>query len=196
MRTELTAPGAKILRRRRQQAENRQDLLGLVLRVLALAVAGVVLFSQVFLIIQAPDNDMFPAVKDGDLLIGYRLQRRFVKNDVVVYRQEGRTRVGRILGVAGDMIMLDDSGTLLVNGAAQSGEILYPTYPRDTGENAGNGGNSGNGGALTYPYTVPQDCVFVLGDYRTQSRDSRDFGAVPLSDIQGKVISLLRRRTL
>lgn len=187
MRTELTAPGAKILRRRRQQAENRQDLLGLVLRVLALAVAGVVLFSQVFLIIQAPDNDMFPAVKDGDLLIGYRLQRRFVKNDVVVYRQEGRTRVGRILGVAGDMIMLDDSGTLLVNGAAQSGEILYPTYPRDA-ENAG--------GTLAYPYTVPQDCVFLLGDYRTQSRDSRDFGAVPLSDIQGKVISLLRRRTL
>lgn len=190
MRTELTAPGAKILRRRRQQAENRQDLLGLVLRVLALAVAGVVLFSQVFLIIQAPDNDMFPAVKDGDLLIGYRLQRRFVKNDVVVYRQEGRTRVGRILGVAGDMIMLDDSGTLLVNGAAQSGEILYPTYPRDTGENAGNGGTP------AYPYTVPQDCVFLLGDYRTQSSDSRDFGAVPLSDIQGKVISLLRRRSL
>lgn len=192
MRTELTAPGAKILRRRRQQAENRQDLLGLVLRVLALAVAGVVLFSQVFLIIQAPDNDMFPAVKDGDLLIGYRLQRRFVKNDVVVYRQEGRTRVGRILGVAGDMIMLDDSGTLLVNGAAQSGEILYPTYPRD----AENSENSGNSGTLAYPYTVPQDCVFVLGDYRTQSRDSRDFGAVPLSDLQGKVISLLRRRTL
>lgn len=195
MRTELTAPGAKILRRRRQQAENRQDLLGLVLRVLALAVAGVVLFSQVFLIIQAPDNDMFPAVKDGDLLIGYRLQRRFVKNDVVVYRQEGRTRVGRILGVAGDMIMLDDSGTLLVNGAAQSGEILYPTYPRDA-ENGENSGNSENSGALAYPYTVPQDCVFLLGDYRTQSRDSRDFGAVPLSDIQGKVISLLRRRTL
>ena len=82
---------------------------------------------------------------------------------------------------------LDDSGTLLVNGAAQSGEILYPTYPRDA-ENAG--------GTLAYPYTVPQDCVFLLGDYRTQSRDSRDFGAVPLSDIQGKVISLLRRRTL
>lgn len=193
MRTELTAPGAKILRRRRQQAENRQDLLGLVLRVLALAVAGVVLFSQVFLIIQAPDNDMFPAVKDGDLLIGYRLQRRFVKNDVVVYRQDGRTRVGRILGVAGDMIMLDDSGTLLVNGAAQSGEILYPTYPRDTGDT---GENAGNSGTPAYPYTVPQDCVFLLGDYRTQSSDSRDFGAVPLSDIQGKVISLLRRRTL
>jgi len=38
--------------------------------------------------------------------------------------------------------------------------------------------------------------VFILGDYRTQSEDSRDFGAVPLDDIAGKVITVLRRRSL
>ena len=75
---------------------------------------------------------------------------------------------------------LDDSGTLVVNGAVQSGEILYPTYAKD---------------ALEYPYTVPEGCFFVLGDYRTQSEDSRDFGPVPLEDVQAKVITLLRRRS-
>jgi len=62
-----------------------------------------------------------------------------------------------------------------------SGEILYPTYAKD---------------ALEYPYTVPEGCFFVLGDYRTQSEDSRDFGPVPLEDVQAKVITLLRRRSL
>ena len=72
-------------------------------------------------------------------------------------------------------------GTPLVNGAACGGDILYPTYPGD---------------ALHYPYTVPEDCVFVLGDYRTQSRDSREMGGVPLSDVQARVITLLRRRSI
>ena len=142
MRTDLTAPGAAVLRRRRSTAENRQELLRLLGRIAVLAALAVVLFSQVFLITQAPDNGMFPAVKDGDLLIGFRLQRRFVKNQLVLYRQGGQMRLGRVLGVAGDVIVLDDSGVPLVNGTAQSGEILYPTYPRE-------------GGTLRYPYTVP-----------------------------------------
>ena len=45
-------------------------------------------------------------------------------------------------------------------------------------------------------YTVPADSVFILGDYRTQSEDSRDFGPVALTDVKAKVITLLRRRSL
>ena len=93
----------------------------------------------------------------------------------------GKLRVGRVLGRENDLIALDDSGTLIVNGTAQSGEILYPTYAKDT---------------LEYPYTVPADSVFILGDYRTQSEDSRDFGPVALTDVKAKVITLLRRRSL
>ena len=95
--------------------------------------------------------------------------------------QDGKLRVGRVLGRENDLIALDDSGTLIVNGSAQSGEILYPTYAKDT---------------LEYPYTVPADSVFILGDYRTQSEDSRDFGPVALTDVKAKVITLLRRRSL
>lgn len=146
-----------------------------------LAAAAWVLFTQVFLLTQASGNSMFPAVKDGDLLIGYRLQGTYAKNDVVLYEQDGKLRVGRVLGRENDLIALDDSGTLIVNGSAQSGEILYPTYAKDT---------------LEYPYTVPADSVFILGDYRTQSEDSRDFGPVALTDVKAKVITLLRRRSL
>ena len=173
--------GAKAVRRRRLDAENRQDFVSLLVRIVVIVVCAWVLFTQVFLVTQAKGNSMFPAVKDGDLLICYRMQKTYAKNDVVVYTQGGKLRVGRILGREGDLIALDDSGTLVVNGAVQSGEILYPTYAKD---------------ALTYPFTVPEGCVFILGDYRTQSEDSRDFGAVSTDDVEAKVITLLRRRSL
>ena len=44
--------------------------------------------------------------------------------------------------------------------------------------------------------SVPEGSVYVLGDYRTNTQDSRDFGAIPIKSVQGKVITILRRRGL
>lgn len=171
----------KTINRRRERVLNRRGWFGLIRRVLFLGLALWLVLTEVFCITQAEGNGMFPAVKDGDLIIAYRLQQEYVKSDVVVYTVDGETRIGRIAARETDVVMLDDSGTLLVNGTTQTGEILYPTYA---------------GEALSYPYTVPEGCVFILGDYRTQTEDSRDFGAVPLEDVVGKVITILRRRGL
>ncbi len=75
------------------------------------------------------------------------------------------------LGARATLWLWTTAAPFVVNGAVQSGEILYPTYAKD---------------ALEYPYTMPEGCFFVLGDYRTQSEDSRDFGPVPLEDVQAK----------
>ena len=168
-----------VYKKRREKIALRQGYLGLFVRILAVAAIVYVMLSQVFLITQADGNGMFPSLKDGDLIIAFRLQSEYAKDDVVVYTAEGETRIGRIVASATDTVMLDDSGTLLVNGTAQSGEIMYPTYA---------------GEELSYPYIVPEGCVFILGDYRTQTQDSRDFGAVELRNVKGKVITLLRRR--
>lgn len=172
---------AGIITARRNRALDRQGYGSLLLRLLFLALAAWVLFSQVFLLCQVRGNAMFPAVKDGDLVIAFRIQREYAKNDVVVYSAEGETHIGRIAARAGDVVTLDDSGKLLVNGTNQSGEILYPTYAKE---------------GITYPYQVPEGHIFVLGDYRTQTEDSRDFGPIPMDKIRGKVITLLRRRGL
>ena len=58
---------------------------------------------------------------------------------------------------------------------------MYPTSPEE---------------GLGYLYTVPDGCVFILGYYRTQSQDSRDFGAIALDDVEAKVITVIRRRSL
>ena len=68
---------------------------------------------------------MFPAVKDGDLIIGYRLQDTYLEDDAIVYEADGELRVGRIIGRQSDVISMDDSGTLIVNGTVQGGEICF-----------------------------------------------------------------------
>ncbi|MDO4285772.1 MAG: signal peptidase I [Eubacteriales bacterium] len=167
--------------RDRERRMLRNGFLRLAAQLTGLAAAGWLIFTQVFLVTQASGNSMSPAVRDGDLLLGFRMQGTYAKNDVVIYEYGGRRQIGRILGRAGDVIAIDGSGTVEVNGTAQSGAILYPTY-------AGEG--------ISYPYTVPEECVFILGDYRTQAEDSRVFGAIPLEDMEAKVITLLRRRAL
>lgn len=171
----------RVIRRRRERVETRRGYLSLLVRLLVVLIAGYLIFTQVFLFTQAKGTDMFPMVKDGDLLIVFRLQREYSAKDVVVYTQDGQQRVGRIVARENDVVTLDDSGSLVVNGTTQTGEILYPTYPKE---------------GITYPYRVTAGCVFVLGDYRTEAEDSRDFGPIPMENVLGKIITILRRRGL
>lgn len=167
-----------------KEADRKATAIGylrLLLRIVLITLVGLVVFTKIFLLTQASGNGMFPSVKDGDLILAFRAQRDYTKNDVVVYSSERETAIGRIAALEGDVVTIDDSGILLVNGTEQSGEILYPTYAKQ---------------GLTYPYRVPPGTVFLLGDHRTAARDSREFGAVPTEHIKGKVITILRRRGL
>ena len=152
-----------------------------MIRIALIVLAGWLLLSKVFLITQAKGQNMFPAMKDGDLVIAFRLQRDYFKGDVVVCEVDGKPYIGRIAARENDLVALDDTGRITVNGTVQSGEIIYPTYAREP---------------LEYPYRVPEGKIFLLGDYRIESEDSRDFGPVPIEQVEGKVITILRRREL
>lgn len=174
------APTA-VAHRRWSRILTRRGYVGLLWKLLIVAAAVWVLFSQVFLVTQVEGQGMYPAMEDGDLVLVYRLEGSYVKGDVVAYRLGDRTCFGRVAAVETDVVMLDDSGILLVNGTARESGILFPTYPRTGAE---------------YPFVVQTGTLYVLGDHRTQTQDSRDFGPIPLDHIQGKVITLLRRRGL
>lgn len=170
---------SQIIERRREKLRLRRGYVQLAFRLLLLAAVVWLLMTQVFLLTQVKGNAMFPALKDGDLVFAFRLQSEYRQDDVVIYENNGETQVGRVIAKEGDVVTLDDSGTLTVNGTVQDGEIVYPTYAKE---------------GLDYPLRVPEGTMFLLGDYRTQAKDSRDFGPVPLSEVEGKVITILRRR--
>ena len=171
----------EVLNKRKNKVALRQDYMNLFVRIIFLVIVGYLIFTQVFLITRVKGNGMFPALKDGDLAIVFRLQQDYNKDDVVSYKADDDRYMGRILARKGDVVNIDENGTLQVNGTLQGGEIMYPTYAKE---------------GIEYPYKVAKDSIFVLGDYRTQTKDSRDFGEISMDNVEGKVITILRRRGL
>ena len=155
MRAEKDQTCSQTIRKRRYSTEIKEGYIRLLWRVVLIVAVGWLLFT--------------------------RLEQNLEKEDVVVYEAGGKTHVGRILGCETDVITMDDTGTLLVNGTAQTGEIAFPTYAKE---------------GITYPYTVPEGSVFILGDYRTHAKDSREFGPISIENVKAKVITILRRREL
>jgi signal peptidase I len=166
-----------------ESSETRQQKLTVLRFLLKLAVTLLVLwviFAFVFGIRQVSGETMYPRLRDGDLILFYRLESDYQIDDVVTFRQDGMTYYGRIVAQGGDVVQIDESGQLSVNGNVQQEEIFYETEPQN--------------GDVTYPYTVEADSYFILCDYRTVGTDSRSYGAVARDELDGKIITLLRRR--
>lgn len=170
---------SEIIRMRKYRLAVQQGYKRLLIRVTLWLIVSYLIFSQGILLVRNTGMDMFPSIKDGDLVIANRLVDSYVRDDVVIYKANGTRIIGRIVATPNDTIMLDDSGNLLINGTTQTGEILYPTYAKDN---------------ISYPYHIEGNKYFILGDYRTQAKDSRDFGAIDSGDIEGKILTILRRR--
>ncbi|MFD0711360.1 signal peptidase I [Paenibacillus sp. GCM10027626] len=114
---------------------------------------------------------------EGNRLIEDKLSYRFgapSRGDIVIINgPESELRlIKRIIGVAGDEIDMAD-GRVKVNGQfIDEPYAKGQTFPR----------------GLELPYTVPEGTVFVMGDNRENSQDSRDLGPIALSSVEGRAI--------
>ncbi|MEE1172146.1 MAG: signal peptidase I [Ruminococcus sp.] len=154
--------------------------ISLLIKLTAIALAVWLVLAFVIGITINYGNNMHPAVNDGDLVITLKLQRPYL-NAAVLYRHDGKTRTGRVVGLPGNVIDISGKGELLVNGAIASEDVYYPTKKAENSK-------------VTYPYTVEEGKAFILNDYREDTDDSRAFGAIDLSEIDGPLILSLRRR--
>ena len=154
--------------------------ISLLIKIAVIALAVWLVFAFVLGISINYGNNMHPAVNDGDLVIALKLQRPYL-NAAVLYRHDGKTRTGRVVGLPGNVIDISEKGELLVNGAIASEDVYYPTKKAENSK-------------VTYPYTVEEGKAFILNDYREDTDDSRAFGAIDLSEIDGPLILSLRRR--
>lgn len=156
-----------------KKARNR-----LILKFLVMTVTIIILLTFVGGIFICHDNNMHPSVKDGDLVITYKLGGYYF-GDIVLYEHDGKKYFGRVTAVAGDTIEIFET-----NGYSVNGTIPYETvyYTTERAENS----------TITYPYTVKDGEVFIMNDLRDNMNDSRTFGGV--DKLYGKVVLLLRRR--
>lgn len=160
-----------------------------VIRVLLLILVVWVLFFKIVGLTHMPSEDMYPRVDAGDLVLFYRFDTDVKAQDIIVLEKqtpdsEGKEElfISRVVAAPGDTVEISGS-KLLVNGNAMiESNIFYPTQAYDE--------------YTQYPVTLGSDECFVLGDCREGASDSRYFGPVKKEEIQGTVISILRRNNL
>ncbi len=159
-------------------------LLSFVLTILA--IFALAYFLRVFVVepYSIPSGSMEQTIMTGDSVLGEKVTFRFRSpevGDVVTFtdpQQESRLLIKRVVATAGQSVDLQD-GKLVVDGVVQDAE-----YTRGKRSDP-----LANSIAITsYPYVVPEGCVFVMGDNRENSQDSRYFGGVKIETIQSKAI--------
>ncbi len=154
--------------------------------IVAVAIA---VFLRVFVIgvYQVPSGSMLETIQEGDLLVGEKVTLRFdtpKAGDVITFdspMNPGTTLIKRVIATGGQTIDLRD-GIVYVNGVALD-ESSY-TLGKATNSLSDFEGSAG----IQYPYTVPENCVFCMGDNRTNSLDSRYFGPVSVSAVTSKAL--------
>lgn len=119
-------------------------------------------------------DSMEPTLHSGELAIYLRIAGDYEKGDVVSVKiPSGTYYVKRIIAMEGDTIDLR-GGRVYVNGA-------FLEEPYVSGE------THGQAGAVRYPLRLQEGQVFVMGDNREVSMDSRNFGVVGVGQIKGKL---------
>lgn len=148
-----------------------------------LIIAVIIIFGVIFGIAPMKGGDMEPRLSAGDILIYYRLEKDFARNDVVIIKRDGRQYVGRLIGMPGDTITILNNGRINVNGSnIVEMNIFYETKPYEN--------------SVRYPVTLDDSQFFILADKRDTAKDSRFFGPVSIDEIEGKIITQIRRISL
>ena len=174
---------------RRARRERRRDASkkggGGVLEFLVILVISFVLvfgFVRPFVVeaFWIPSASMVPTLKYGDRVLVNKFIYRFTepeRGDVVVFKSvqdDQQDLIKRVVGVPGDKISVR-GGRLFVNDELQREPYVNKKMPDRS---------------FAAPTTVPQNHIFVMGDNRANSQDSRVFGPVPKENIEGEAFLL------
>jgi signal peptidase I len=164
----------------KKKSEFFEEAQSFLLEILFVGIGLLLVYCFLFGGYRAGDNAMYPAVRDGDLVLFYRLDKTYAVRDLVVLDTNGEKQVRRVEAVAGDTVDFQD-GKLVLDGIPQDETGIYEDSEQFTE-------------GTDFPLTVPEGEVFVLGDARENATDSRIYGCVKVEETYGSVVLVVRRR--
>ena len=169
----------------KKQRENGRELYEWVQALVCSVLAVVILFTFVIRLIGVDGRSMVPTLQDGDrlLVLNSMLYDDYKYGDIVVLRKDTFLKdpiVKRVIATEGQTVDIDfNAGVVYVDGAAlEEDYIREPTWTPE---------------GISFPITVPEGQIFVLGDNRNDSSDSRhsDLGTIDTRMVIGKAVFLL-----
>lgn len=170
-----------VIRARIRRFNIRSSLWETLLKLIVILVAIYLLLTVFYGVAIVPDEAMKPSLRQGDLSIFNRLDKSADLTDVIAYVDDGQIRYARVVAQSGDIVDINEEGQLIVNGQAQARDNQAIILSER--------------GTVTYPVQVAQDEVFVLNDNDENTTDSRTLGPLQNSQIVGKLLMIMRRRS-
>lgn len=156
-------------------------LVGLVALVIVLSTA---LRTFVFQAYEIPSGSMEETIMTGDMVFSEKVSYYFrdvEPGDIVTFNDSlspGRVLIKRVIAVGGQVVDINnDDGLVYVDGEPLQEPYTdgLPSYRLDN--------SIAN---VTYPYRVPEGELWVMGDNRTNSQDSRYFGSIDRDTVTGR----------
>ncbi len=120
-------------------------------------------------------NSMTPTLSDGEIVFSVKTNN-LEQGDIIAFYYNNRILIKRVIAQQGDWVNMDEDGTVFVNG-----EVLDEPYLTE---------KAFGDCDIELPYQVPDGRIFVMGDHRSTSVDSRNttVGCVSQEQIVGKII--------
>lgn len=162
----------KVLKRKSEFKKAIRGVVGVLIVVAALSVLIATLFLPV---LQISGVSMEPTLHDEDIVLLVKTNN-IKQGDMIGFYYQGKILLKRVIGQSGDKIEISEDGTVLVNGEAIDEPYISK---KSLGECD-----------IAFPYQVPEQKYFVMGDRRDTSIDSRSsvIGCVSKEDIIGVVV--------
>ena len=161
--------------RRAYRTESKISAIWGIIRALIAIVALAAVVSTLFLPVLTIDgSSMSDTLNEGDVVVAVR-GNRYETGDVIAFYHNNDILIKRVIASAGQWVDMDEDGTVYVDG-----EVIEEPYVTNPALGECN---------LELPYQVPEGRVFVLGDHRSTSIDSRSsrIGPVRQDLIMGKI---------
>lgn len=162
------------LKRLRRKQNSRRIFRQTVFSLLVVAAVAVLVAMLFFPIFRVTGSSMEPTLDPKEIVVCLK-SSRFQSGDLVAFYYNNKVLLKRVIGTAGDTIEIDDSGNVFVNGSQLD-------EPYITKKSLGQCD-------IDFPYQVPDNRIFVMGDNRETSVDSRTTAVGCIADeyVIGKV---------
>ena len=169
---QVEAEKCKLDRRYRRRRAASSVLLSFTVTILC----GAVLLLLFLPVLEVSGSSMEPTLQDGDILVLLKPGDIRAGEMCGMYAQ-GRLILKRVIGLPGDVVDMDEAGNVFVNEI----QLVEPYVSQKALGTCD----------LTFPYTVPENSLFVLGDHRETSIDSRSslIGCVKVNEVMGQVVA-------